>query len=213
MSPSKSSSKYKLYYFAARGRAEVTRLIFKAASIPFVDETFSKDQWPGLKSTMPTQTVPVLEMGGEKYPDSGAIVRWAARKFGLSGKTDGDQLRVEEALAGAEEVRSLFLSWFFGTDPQSKGELEEQLKQKATKFLGRWEALVKETRASQRVYTYMVGTSLTAADLAMLDILEQLSSVHSIDLNAFPKLLNNKATVSSLKPIKQYLETRAHYPF
>ncbi|GFS19076.1 glutathione S-transferase [Elysia marginata] len=206
-------ARYKLHYFKARGRAEVTRLVFKAAGVPFVDETFSMDQWPSVKLSMPTGTVPVLEMGGEKYPESGAIVRWAARKFGMAGKSDGEQLVVEEVIAGVDEIRDLFLSWFFKADPQVKADVEEQMKQKSARYLGRWEGLARDTRSAQRVYTYMVGTSLTVADLTLFDILEQLDSVPSIDLSAFPKLQNIRATVASLTPIKNYLETRSSSPF
>ncbi|KAK3751691.1 hypothetical protein RRG08_065597 [Elysia crispata] len=210
---SSSRPRYKLHYFKARGRAEVTRLVFKAAGVPFVDETFTMGEWPNLKPSMPTGSVPVLEMGGDMFPESGAIVRWAARKFGLAGKSDAEQLRVEEVLAGADDIRDLFLSWFFKSDPQVKTEVEEQMKQKACGFLGRWEDQARETRSSQRVYTYMVGTSLTAADLTLFDILEQLSSVPSIDLSSYPKLQNIRATVASLTPIKSYLQTRPSYPF
>ncbi|RUS88741.1 hypothetical protein EGW08_003458 [Elysia chlorotica] len=214
MSPTaRSGPRYKLHYFKARGRAEVTRLLFKAAGVPFVDETFSMEQWPSLKSFMPTGSVPVLEMGGEMFAESGAIVRWAARKFGLAGKSDGEQLRVEEVIAGADDIRDLFLSWFFKPDPQSKAEVEDQMKQKACKLFDRWESLACETRSSQRVYTYMVGTSLTVADLTLYDIMEQLSTVPSIELTAYPKLLNIRTTVASLTPIKHYLDTRPSYPF
>lgn len=213
MSTPRGGPRYKLYYFAVKGRAEVIRLVFKAAGVPFVDESFSKEQWPSLKSSMPTGRVPVLEMGGEKFPESSAIVRWAARKFGMAGKSDGEQLVVEEVLAGVDEIRNLFLPWVFKTDEQAKRDLVEQMKQKINNYFSRWEGMASETRSSQRVYTYMVGTSLTVADLTLFDILDQLATVPSIDLSEFPKLLNIRATVANVTPIKTYLETRPSTSF
>lgn len=37
---------YKLYYFDARGRAELTRIIFAVAGVAYEDIRFSKDDWP-----------------------------------------------------------------------------------------------------------------------------------------------------------------------
>ena len=51
MSTPRSGPRYKLHYFKARGRAEVTRLVFKAAGVPFVDETFTMEEWPAIKSS------------------------------------------------------------------------------------------------------------------------------------------------------------------
>ena len=52
------------------------------------------------------------------------------------------------------------VSYIFGGYHFLQTEVEEQMKQKACGFLGRWEDQARETRSSQRVYTYMVGTSV-----------------------------------------------------
>ncbi|CAF4284080.1 unnamed protein product, partial [Rotaria sp. Silwood2] len=54
-------STYKLYYFNARGRAEVSRLIFAAAGQKYEDIRYERDQWPSHKSEMPLGQIPVLE--------------------------------------------------------------------------------------------------------------------------------------------------------
>ena len=40
---------YKLVYFKARGKGEVTRLLFHAAGIPFEDEQLNRSDWIGGK--------------------------------------------------------------------------------------------------------------------------------------------------------------------
>jgi glutathione S-transferase len=37
---------YSLYYFDARGRAELSRLIFHAAGVAFTDNRYSYQEWP-----------------------------------------------------------------------------------------------------------------------------------------------------------------------
>ena len=41
----------KLYYFNGKGRAEVTRQMFKLASAPFEDIRYSFEEWGKLKSS------------------------------------------------------------------------------------------------------------------------------------------------------------------
>ena len=38
-------STYKLYYFNARGRAEVARIIFAQAGVKYEDIRFQKEEW------------------------------------------------------------------------------------------------------------------------------------------------------------------------
>ena len=40
---------YKLVYFNLRGRAELSRLIFAQADVPFEDQRIERSEWPELK--------------------------------------------------------------------------------------------------------------------------------------------------------------------
>ncbi len=60
-------STYKLYYFNARGRGELSRLILAAAGQKYEDVRYEHDEWPSHKAEMPLGQVPVLEFEGKNY--------------------------------------------------------------------------------------------------------------------------------------------------
>ena len=56
---------YKLTYFNGRGRAEITRLIFAAAGVPYEDVRIEKEAWPAVKAgkhKQSQQTCPVKSL-------------------------------------------------------------------------------------------------------------------------------------------------------
>ncbi|VDM98871.1 unnamed protein product [Thelazia callipaeda] len=74
---------YKLYYFDLMGRAEVIRLIFAQAEVPYEDIRFNKEDWAThYKPMMPFGQVPVLDEDGKLLSQSTAIALYLARKFG-----------------------------------------------------------------------------------------------------------------------------------
>jgi hypothetical protein len=57
---------YKLNYFNARGRAELTRLVFAAAGQTFEDNRFEREEWPEYKKKSLTGKAPFLEVVEKK---------------------------------------------------------------------------------------------------------------------------------------------------
>ncbi|KAK3772756.1 hypothetical protein RRG08_049246 [Elysia crispata] len=76
-------SSMKIHYFDEGGRAEVSRLVLVWAGKSFEDIRIPFQEWPDVKPTMPLGQVPVLDMGGQKYPQSLAIAAYLAREFDL----------------------------------------------------------------------------------------------------------------------------------
>ena len=53
---SKTNSKYTLYYFNIRGRAEIIRLVFAEAGRPYEDKRLTQEEWGQFK---PSESVGV----------------------------------------------------------------------------------------------------------------------------------------------------------
>lgn len=105
------SSSYKLIYFAGRGLAETSRMLFKVGGQEFEDYRYPltidngqylRPEWDADKSKYIYEQIPVLEIDGGKYTiaQSKAIERFLARRFNLLGNND-----IEAALIGKSFVK------------------------------------------------------------------------------------------------------------
>ncbi|VDM65878.1 unnamed protein product [Strongylus vulgaris] len=74
---------YKFYYFPGRGLGEIARQIFALAGVHYEDIRVTQDKWPEIKPLMPFEQMPVLEVDGQQIPQSLAIARYLARKYGI----------------------------------------------------------------------------------------------------------------------------------
>ncbi|KAE9555278.1 hypothetical protein FO519_001529 [Halicephalobus sp. NKZ332] len=88
-------SNYKLNYFDARALGETARLLFTAAGIEFEDRRWTWDNWPEIQKTSPTGVAPWLEVDGQFIPESFAINRFLANKFGFAGKDEFEKAFVD----------------------------------------------------------------------------------------------------------------------
>ncbi|KAH7666395.1 GST-5 protein, partial [Aphelenchoides avenae] len=140
---------YKVVYFDARGAGEVARLILRHAGVDFEDQRVQHSEWPGeLKAKAPFGKLPWLEVDGKKLPESGAMNRYLARKFGLAGKDEWEQAWVD-AIADAfkdvmNEIRPYFVASHGGPGDKDK-LLEEAFKPNVEKFLPQVEKFLKDS--------------------------------------------------------------------
>jgi len=102
-------SKYKLYFFNGRGRAEVSRLIFAFAGQKFEDIRYEGVDWPSHKAEMPSRQMPVLEFEGTKLPQSLSIARFLAKQFQLVGRDNFEQAKVDAVADAINDLPDLVL--------------------------------------------------------------------------------------------------------
>uniref|UniRef100_A0A914YC91 GST N-terminal domain-containing protein n=1 Tax=Panagrolaimus superbus TaxID=310955 RepID=A0A914YC91_9BILA len=112
---------YKLSYFDTRGIGEAIRLLFKYAKVDFEDHRFTRDQWAAIKPTTPAGKVPILEFDGITLVESAAISRYLARKFGLAGKDDLEQAKVDAIVDQNKDFFAKSIPWYIVKLGMEKG--------------------------------------------------------------------------------------------
>ena len=199
-------STYKLYYFNARGRAEISRLIFAAAGQQYEDIRYEHDQWPAHKAEMPLGQMPVLEVDGVKLPQSGTIARFLAKQFNLAGKDNFEQAKVDAVADTVNDMVMVLLPSHFEKDETKKKEMIKKfLTEDAPKHLQNIETLGKLYGNGG---PWFVGNQLTSADLVFYIIAEMLLFLDASVFDKHPWLQQNKTEVEKQPRIAEYLKNR-----
>jgi len=93
-----------LRYFEGRGRAEPVRLLFAEQGVQYEDARVPEANWAAMKSTTPFGQLPVLEVDGVQIAQSSAILRFAARKYGLAPLCEAYFTMADMLTEAAEDV-------------------------------------------------------------------------------------------------------------
>lgn len=170
-----------IFYYPARGRAEQLRLVFAEAEVDFDDETFdmSKDEEKkkflmscAEKGGNSTTNIPMVEIDGLFLTQSGAALRYLARKFGLypgEGETQACY-HVDNMLDAAEDLRTANykpMKMFGGTD-ESK---EHYIKNVLPQHLGNFARLLGSRDYFGRGFMDSTANKPTVADVSIYDTL------------------------------------------
>ncbi|VDK28277.1 unnamed protein product [Gongylonema pulchrum] len=174
------------------GRAEIIRLIFAQADVPYEDIRIKKEDWPTkFKQKMPFGQVPVLEEDGKMLSQSTAIAMYLARKFGLTGENQWEEAQVEELFEAANDLIS------------HKELMAEFEKEHLIPMFNRLENILVRNGTG-----YFVGKKLTAADLNMLCIFGLFSSMFPNSAAEHTHLNQFKERIMALPKIKKWIEIR-----
>jgi glutathione S-transferase len=174
-------SKPTLFYFAARGRAELIRLILAEAGVEYQEHHIGKGTPPvngrptdftALKETplLPFGAAPVWEEpDGFLLAQSAAIAAHLARTHGLLGTTPRHAAQCDQMMGAYDDVRGE-LRKLATAAPAERPALREQL---STQYLPRWFGyLERQLKANRGGAGFLVGESLTLADLALWYLVE-----------------------------------------
>ncbi|XP_022319415.2 glutathione S-transferase-like [Crassostrea virginica] len=197
-------TKYTVHYFNIKGRGEIVRLMLVAAGVDFEDNRVQGDDWPKLKPTMPTGQMPVLEVDGKKYSQSLAIARYLAKEFGLCGKSNIEQLQVDQVVETVSDLLTEMIKPVFEKDAAKKAEMSKKLNEETIpRVLGVLQNFLEGNGGE-----YFVGSKTTLADIFFMDIVSRLVEKESKVLDKFPKLAANLKKTQSLPKIEAYLAKR-----
>jgi len=218
----------KLTYFDLFGLGEASRLVLAAGGVKFQDVRYpfsnavvpeavwtkgntGKNWGPDAKAEMPYGSIPVLEHNGVKIAQSHAIARYVATNCGLMGATP-----LEAALIDATEetIRDVLDGW------NPLGRLPEAEKKPAqAKFLSelghKLAPLEKQLRANKKGSGFLVGDSLSLADVYFYRFTEMLNHNDKAAVDQhMPVLLQALvARVENSPRIAAYLKNRENKPF
>jgi glutathione S-transferase len=216
-------SKPTLIYFAARGRAELIRLLLAEAAVEYQEHPVGRGTPPQngrptdfqtLKGTplLPFGAVPVWEEpDGFLLAQSGAIATHVARAHGLLGKTEREAAQCEQMLGAYDDVRAE-LRKLTSVPPEGRAALREEL---ASAFLPRWFGYFDRLlRANPARSGFLVGASLTVADVALWYLIE-LCQENGFGAAAarFPALGAFATLVGQRPRIAEYVRSPRRHPF
>ncbi|KAF4693858.1 Glutathione S-transferase A4 [Perkinsus olseni] len=199
---------YKLYYFAGRGRGESVRFALALAGVEY-ENVFIRTR-KDMLDLIPRSTygqAPLLETPeGECLVQTGAILRYIARKFDLYGKAEGKEERVDEIIEASSDAMGsgLLKAPFFVRDGMSLPDSLARGKA-AYRWFRAWE---KQIEAGKFIAGNHEVLAPTVADSCALRVVEDCVEYFGVEdvLGGLPnlrawrdKFLNVPAMVAFMK--------------
>jgi len=204
MSAPSNNPTFKLYYFNIRALAEPIRYLFAYGGQAYEDVRVERGDWPKLKPTMPMGQMPVLEVDGHRVHQSVAIERYVAKRVGLAGANDWENLQIDSVVDTINDLRQKIAAVHFEADEAIKQKKKETLIAETVPFyLGKLEEIAKENKG------HLAVSKLTWADFffaAMMEIFKIWTRPEI--LSKYPNLQKVAENVYNLDAIKTWMKKR-----
>ena len=216
-------SKPTLIYFGARGRAELIRLVLAEGDVDYQEHVVGKGTPPvdgrptdfaALKATdsLPFDAVPVWEEpGGLRLAQSSAIANHIARTHGLRGSNAIEEAQCDQVLGAVDDVRLELRKLVTVAADQRPALRAELASATLPRWLGYLDRLLKKNGGGAG---YVVGASVTVADLALWYLLEMIQD-NGLGgaLERFPTLVAFAQRIGNRPRIAAYLKSARRPPF
>ncbi|KAG4070508.1 hypothetical protein HA402_005740 [Bradysia odoriphaga] len=200
---------FKLSYFNIKGLGEPIRFLFAYGGQNYEDNRVSHEDWPAIKSSTPMGQMPVLEVDGNVVHQSGAILRYLARRFGLAGGSDWESLLIDTVADTITDFRLKLSAPFYETDEAAKAKKKANIEAEIVPFfLGKLEEIAKENNG------HLALSKLTWADLyfaSLHDMLEYMIKKNFLEKYPYlRKVVDNVYAIDSIKswiakrPVSEY---------
>jgi glutathione S-transferase len=133
---------------------------------------------------MPNGKLPVLEVNGQKISESYAILRFLARKFGLAGKTDLEQLKNDEIADLHKDFTNEIKPFFYTASGFREGDKSKLLDSiflpAAGRYLGHLQHILEHNIDQLPICKKTCGTFLTGQMPSFVDFLVRIFHKFSI---------------------------------
>ncbi|XP_072165685.1 glutathione S-transferase 1-like [Diadema setosum] len=205
---------YKLYYFDARSRGEPARMLFALKGQKYEDIRFKYggEEWPKMKndkSRFPFGQVPTLAVDGTVIPQSRAIYRYLARKFGYYGNNAEEDRDIDVLCEIATDIENEIAPLFDEEDAEKREAA--LIKSRDTNLNKFFEFLSDHIQKSDGIY--LIGNRITLADLVVFNILDFfLDSVLVAKgyLDSYPVLLKYCKSIMDESQLTPYIKSRPY---
>eukprot|EP00745_Piridium_sociabile_P000896 TRINITY_DN105629_c0_g1_i1.p1 TRINITY_DN105629_c0_g1~~TRINITY_DN105629_c0_g1_i1.p1 ORF type:complete len:216 (+),score=29.61 TRINITY_DN105629_c0_g1_i1:147-794(+) len=199
----------KLTYADMRGRVEPARLAFAIGGVAFEDERLSWEEIGKRKAGFPFQQVPVMEEDGKMICQSLAITLYAAQKAKIEPEDPFQRARVCEVLFACEDMICEVVLSIREQDAGKKKEMRSRL---AAEFLPKFFQNLENVVAKNCTGGYCVGTSVTAGDLMIANVLSWIQDGSLDDIPAgmcdkYPCLTKVQSTVYGHEKVQNFYKT------
>jgi glutathione S-transferase len=206
---------YKLMYFNLKARAEVSRILLELGNQKYEDYRAEFSEWPTLKPKLIFGQLPVLEIteNGKTVTlaQSHTIERYLASEFGFDGKS-----KIEKAQCDmlAEQVRdcvdSLINLYRKPSSDEKKSEIEKFFADTEKGFPSKFSPIQNQLAANKDGNGFLVGNSLTYADILLVTCLDWLFSRRASILSQHPLIQQHEQKMLSLPVIGDHLKKYAN---
>ncbi|RCN48914.1 glutathione S-transferase protein [Ancylostoma caninum] len=161
---------------------------------------------------MPFEQIPVLEVDGKQLAQSYAICRFLARRYGYAGKTPFEEALVDSI---ADQIKDYmleirpFMVALLGIEEVDVETLKKDIFLPASAKLFRYmKKFLKDNTSG-----YLVGDSLTWADLYLAEHVAVYGEWFPEMLEGFPEIKSHSEKVRSNPALRQWIETRPETKF
>jgi len=204
VTPPSENPVFTLFYFNVKALAEPIRFLFAYGNQEYEDVRVARDEWPALKPTMPMGQMPVLEVDGRRVHQSVSMARFVAKRVGLAGNNDWENLIIDTAVDTVNDFRLKIAVVSYEPDDEVKQKKQITLNTEVIPFyLEKLDNLAKENNG------HLALGRLTWADVYFAGVLDYLNYMAKTDLvENHPNLKKVVETVYALEPIKAWIEKR-----
>ena len=202
---------YKLTYFNGMGRAEISRYIFAQAGVEYEDNRVTMEEFGKLKPTLPSGSLPVLEVDGKPLAGSGSIARFLGERFGLGGENDFDNAQLDSIIDVINDYSAQAFAAYTESNEEKKAAAKKALfETHLPKYFG---ILEKRIVANNSSDGWAYGNKITYVDLRISIRFDGMLPVNPTIADRFPAMKKLNDAVKAQPKIAEWLKKRPETPF
>ena len=190
------------YYFQGKGLGEQVRLLLWEAGVHYEEryvDTREKLETLRANKDLLFQQLPLLEIDGLKLVQSGAIVRYIARKYNLYGKSTADQVHCDMLADGIKDMLGKLAGYPFQTNKEA---FKAQVRPLIPRYLNCFTNYLSSNN-NQEMKGFLLGDSITFADITLFDVLERIAEIFPGLMSEYPYVESFRARMLARDSIKK----------